>query len=134
MIALRTGKPVGPVVMGVYQPILNERVWISVNAIPIFEEGDTAPSMVYTTFQDITAERKANQNYQLLFNQMVDAFALHEIICDNQGVPVDYRFLGINKAFEEMTGVKAEDILGKTVLKSSLIRKHTGLRPMERLL
>lgn len=116
MIALRTGKPVGPVVMGVYQPILNERVWISVNAIPIFEEGDTAPSMVYTTFQDITAERKANQNYQLLFNQMVDAFALHEIICDNQGVPVDYRFLGINKAFEEMIGVKAEDILGKTVL------------------
>ena len=110
--------------MGVYQPILNERVWISVNAIPIFEEGDTALPW-FIQLSRYHRRTKANQNYQLLFNQMVDAFALHEIICDNQGVPVDYRFLGINKAFEEMTGVKAEDIWERPSLKSSLIRKHT---------
>jgi len=116
MIALRTGKPYGPTIFGVYQPMLNDHVWISVNAIPLFENGESAPSRVYTTFQDITAERKANQEYQLLFNEMVDAFALHEIICDDQGTPIDYRFLAVNPAFEKMTGLKAEEILGKTVL------------------
>jgi len=116
MVALRTGKPVGPFIMGVYQPVLNDTIWISVNAIPIFKNGEAAPYMVYTTFQDITAERKANQQYQLLFNQMVDAFALHEIICDEQGTPIDYKFLAVNPAFEKMTGLLAKDIIGKTVL------------------
>jgi diguanylate cyclase (GGDEF)-like protein/PAS domain S-box-containing protein len=116
MIALRTGKPYGPVILGVYQPMLKDHVWISVNAIPLFENGEAAPSKVYTTFQDITTERKANQNYQRLFNEMVDAFALHEIICDDQGTPINYRFLAVNPAFEKMTGLKAADILGKNVL------------------
>jgi PAS domain-containing protein len=40
MIALRTGKPVGPVIMGVFNPMINDYVWISVNAIPLFENGD----------------------------------------------------------------------------------------------
>ncbi|MDD4689553.1 MAG: PAS domain S-box protein [Eubacteriales bacterium] len=116
MIAIRTGKPYGPLIMGVYQPMLNDHAWISVNAIPIFEKGDAFPSMAYTTFQDITTERKANQQYQLLFNEMVDSFALHEIICDDQGTPINYKFLAVNPAFEKMTGLKAADILGKTVL------------------
>lgn len=116
MIALRTGKTYGPTIIGVYQPMLNDQVWISIIAIPIFEDGEAVPSKVYTTFQDITTERKANQKFRLLFNEMVDAFALHEIICDDQGTPIDYRFLAVNPAFEKMTGLKAADILGKNVL------------------
>ncbi len=115
MIALRTGKPFGPAVLGLYQPKLNDHVWVTVNAIPIFETDGTL-SQVYTTFQDITAEKKAKQDYQLLFNAMVDGFALHEIICDQQGNPVDYRFIAVNPAFEQMTGMKASDIIGRTVL------------------
>ncbi|MCE5343376.1 MAG: PAS domain S-box protein, partial [Eubacteriales bacterium] len=116
MIALRTGKPFGPYILGVFQPMINDRVWLSINAIPLFRRGATTPYQVYTIFQDISAERKANQNYQLLFREMVDGFALHEIICDDQGKPVDYRFLTINAAFEQMTGLKSADILGKTVM------------------
>ncbi len=47
---------------------------------------------------------------------MLDGFALHEIICDKQGRPVDYRFLAVNPAFERMTGVRAADITGRRVL------------------
>ncbi len=115
MIAIETGKPVGPIIMGVYQPQIAEHVWISINAIPLFRSGESAPYQVYTTFQDITGERKANQNYQLLFNKMVDAFALHRIISNDQGIPVDYQFLAVNHAFEKMTGLNSLDILGKTV-------------------
>jgi|GEM_PF-3462707 len=59
---------------------------------------------------------RAEENYHNLFNRMLDAFALHEIICDENGVPIDYRFLAVNPAFESMTGLKAEEIIGKTVL------------------
>ena len=51
----------------------------------------------------------------MLFNEMLDGFALHEIICDNNGLPIDYRFLDINPAFEKQTGL-SRDIVGKTVL------------------
>ena len=54
-------------------------------------------------------------NYQLLFREMQAGFALHEIILDETGKPVDYRFLAVNPAFEHLTGVKAKDIVGKTV-------------------
>ncbi len=52
----------------------------------------------------------------LLFAEAVFGFAHHEIICDDQGNPVDYRFLLVNPAFEKLTGMKAEDIIGRTIL------------------
>ncbi|MEA4870906.1 MAG: PAS domain S-box protein [Christensenella sp.] len=116
MIALKTGKSVGPRIMGIYNPQITDYVWLSINAIPMFYPGEDKPYQVYTTFQDVSAEHKANRNYYLLFQEMVDAFALHEIICDTAGRPVDYVFLAVNSAFEEMTGLKAADIVGKTVL------------------
>ncbi len=66
--------------------------------------------------RDLTAHRRAERNYRMLFNEMLDGFALHEIICDKKGKPVDYRFLAVNPAFERMTGLKAQDLTGKTVL------------------
>jgi PAS domain S-box-containing protein len=63
--------------------------------------------------QQLTA---SEQKYRDLFNQMTSGFATHEIICDDDGKPIDYRFLEINPAFEELTGLKAADIVGKTVL------------------
>ncbi|MEY4978305.1 MAG: hypothetical protein RLZZ352_575 [Pseudomonadota bacterium] len=68
------------------------------------------------TLQDITERREVEQRYQMLFNEMLDGFALHEIICDAQGTPVDYRFLAINPSFERMTGLRAQDAVGRTVL------------------
>ena len=60
--------------------------------------------------------RQGEERYRKLINEMLNGFALHEIICDEEGKPYDYRFLDVNKAFEEMTGLKAKDIIGKTVL------------------
>ncbi len=47
---------------------------------------------------------------------MPDGFAVHEMIFDGTGKPVDYRFLAVNPAFEEITGLAANDIIGQTVL------------------
>ncbi|MBI5116178.1 PAS domain S-box protein [Candidatus Poribacteria bacterium] len=53
--------------------------------------------------------------FQSLFNQMTEGFALHEIICDEKGQPCDYRFLETSPAFERLTGLKRNDVIGKTV-------------------
>ncbi len=66
--------------------------------------------------RDLTERRRAEQNYQRLFHEMLDGFAVHEIICGADGKPRDYRFLAVNPAFERMTGLIAENIIGKTVL------------------
>jgi PAS domain S-box-containing protein len=46
---------------------------------------------------------------------MLDGCAIHEIVLDDSGNPVDYRFLAVNPAFEHMTGLKAENLIGRTV-------------------
>ncbi|NTW33385.1 MAG: PAS domain S-box protein, partial [Bacteroidetes bacterium] len=56
------------------------------------------------------------KKYTSLFSSMLEAFALHEIICDANGKPIDYRFLDMNPAFEKLTGIKKGDALNKTVL------------------
>ncbi|OHD11287.1 MAG: hypothetical protein A2086_12870 [Spirochaetes bacterium GWD1_27_9] len=56
------------------------------------------------------------KKYQMLFDTMLNGFALHEIICDKEGTPIDYRFLEINPSFERITGLRKDDLVGKTVL------------------
>lgn len=61
MIALRSGEPVHNKIMGVYNPIRDSYCWLNVNAIPRFKNGNSKPYQVYTTFEDIT-ERKQAEN------------------------------------------------------------------------
>ncbi|MFB3904660.1 MAG: PAS domain S-box protein [Acidobacteriota bacterium] len=59
--------------------------------------------------------RQSERRYHTLFNAMSEGFALHEIICDPDGIPSDYRFLEVNPAFERLTGLKKEQVVGRTV-------------------
>jgi PAS domain S-box-containing protein len=59
--------------------------------------------------------RESEKQYRSLFTEISEGFALHEIICDESGKPVDYRFLNINPAFEKITPFKADDVIGKCV-------------------
>ncbi len=67
----------------------------------------------------ITAElslRKSEEKFRSLITQMEQGLAVHEIVTDENGVPVDYIFLDINPGFEKLTGLKRESIIGKRVL------------------
>jgi PAS domain S-box-containing protein len=61
------------------------------------------------------AIKESEEKYRNLFSNMSEGFAVHEIILDDHGIPCNYRFLEINDAFEEMTGISQEQAVGKTV-------------------
>ncbi|MBF0303283.1 MAG: transporter substrate-binding domain-containing protein [Desulfamplus sp.] len=61
------------------------------------------------------SQQQTDTQYRTLFNKMVDGFALHEIICDQYGKPMDFRFLSVNPSFERMSGLSSSEITGKTI-------------------
>ena len=61
------------------------------------------------------ALHKSEKRYQKLFTNMVNGFALHEIVLNEDNKPVDYIFLEVNDTFESMTGLKRSEIIGKKV-------------------
>ncbi len=67
-IALKTGKEVRNVVMGVFNPQKEEYNWININATPLFKPGEKKPFQVYITFEDITETIKA----QKLLNETLE--------------------------------------------------------------
>lgn len=79
MMALRTGKRISDFTMGIYNPVINQTRWISVDATPLFRDGEKKPYRVYTTFKDITVLRwtieslaASESRYRTLVNSIGD--------------------------------------------------------------
>jgi len=49
-----------------------------------------------------------------IINNPILGYARHRIILDDAGKPFDYEFLEVNTAFEKMTGLQRENVIGKT--------------------
>jgi PAS domain S-box-containing protein len=109
-----TGRPVTGIHYAIEWPD-GKRVLLSINAAPLVDSLGAFEGIV-ATIEDITQRHQAEQNYQMLFKEMINGFALHEIICDDHGNPIDYRFLTVNPAFERLTGLKVATLLGRTAL------------------
>jgi len=58
MQALKTGKPVTGVLMGVFHPLDEKHHWIIIDAIPRFRPGETEPFQVCSTFTDMTQTKE----------------------------------------------------------------------------
>ncbi|MEN6338390.1 MAG: PAS domain-containing protein, partial [Phycisphaerales bacterium] len=116
VLASRTGKPQeaeihapdGKTLFLRGYPLLDD----SGRVVALVEIGEDITDRKHTQ-QALT---ESEERYRLLFDQMLSGLALHEIIYDAVGNPVDYRFLSVNAAFERMTGLRAGEILGRTVL------------------
>lgn len=56
-----------------------------------------------------------NVNKRLLSNSG-EAYALHQMLFDEDGRAIDYRYMDINEKFTELTGLTRGRVIGKTVL------------------
>lgn len=52
--------------------------------------------------------QEKEEEFRLLFENMIEGVALHELIYDEQGIPTDYRILNANHAYEKHTGISVE--------------------------
>jgi PAS domain S-box-containing protein len=96
-------------------------VWCEVHST-IQRDDKHNPLFLTTSILDITERKKledavkeSEEKYRQLFTEMTSAFALHRIINNENGEAIDYEFIEINPAFENLTGLIAKDICGKTV-------------------
>lgn len=85
------------------------------------EDLETARALAVAIVQALMRQRAAaalrasEQRYRSLFSGMTEGFALHEIVCDEDGTPCDYRFLDINPAFEQLTTLTRDAVVGRLV-------------------
>ena len=53
--------------------------------------------------------------YRDILHEAPFGYGYHKILLDENGIPLDYIFLEVNKAFETLTGLKRENILSKKI-------------------
>jgi PAS domain S-box-containing protein len=78
---------------------------------------------IRTALTDITEGMRANERVReneeklrQMFNKMVSASVLTEVVFNKRGKPHDYRYLEVNPVFEQITGKRRNQVIGKTLL------------------
>ncbi|MEP6521791.1 PAS domain-containing protein [Microcoleus vaginatus DQ-U2] len=87
--------------------------WYEVRTYP-------APNGITVYFNNVTEQiqtattlRQSEERYRTLFESIDQSFCVCEMLFDENGEPIDYRFLEVNPIFEKMT--RLQDAVGKTV-------------------
>jgi len=77
-----------------------------------FTYGYVPPDLVMLHAEDITERKRGEEKYHSLYSAMNEGVCLHEIIYDDKGKAVDYRITDVNPAYESITGLKKEKVVG----------------------
>jgi signal transduction histidine kinase len=89
-------------------------VYLEIDAYPTDDSG------IAVFWRDVTAttiaeqeQRASEVRYRTLFESLDEGFCVVQLQCDEQGTPVDYRFVETNPAFVKQTGLV--DAVGKSI-------------------
>lgn len=95
--------------------------WMLNHLYPIFDDkGKVLRVAIFS--RDITDKKQAIDalteseiKYRLLFENMSNGFAIHEVITDDNNNPVDFRFIEANQYYSKFSIFGTANIKGKTV-------------------
>jgi HD-GYP domain-containing protein (c-di-GMP phosphodiesterase class II) len=79
------------------------------------------------------ALKAREQQYRHLFTEMHSAFALKEILYNDEGEPIDYKILEVNPAFEELVGKPAQVLEGRSCREASPLFQESHIEEYARV-
>jgi len=117
LLAQRISRPLRNAV-GTLNEIAAGNLGVRIDASGTDETGQllsAMKNMVENLRESDEALRASRLRYQMLFERMLDGFALFSVIRDERDVIRDYRFIEVNPAFERMVGLTKDQLVGQTV-------------------
>jgi PAS domain S-box-containing protein len=94
--------------------------WLTTILYPLKNESGVVTGIV-VLHEDVTERKEAEKalmeseiKYGNIFQNISTGFAVCQIIFDKNEIPIDFRFIDINKTFERIIGLKRQMVLGKT--------------------
>lgn len=94
--------------------------WAHIKSTVVIEDGLQSFRMVISDISSKKAAelslKESEEKHRLLVTQMTQGLAVFEYVQDNIGNVIDYRFIELNEAFEKLTGLRREAILGKQLM------------------
>lgn len=94
-------------------------IWLRSSKVPL-QGGDKGIIGVLGIYDDVTerklgveALRQSEQKFHSLYATMTEGVALHELVVDEAGRPVDYRLLDVNPAYEAILGTTRQAVVGR---------------------
>ena len=94
-------------------------VWVSTSGIPVVD-ADGVLRGYRGNDVDVSARKRTEEalrendlKLRALFASMDEIVALHELVCDADGTPRDYRLTDVNEAYCRLTGLTRDEAVGK---------------------
>jgi len=94
--------------------------WILGRGRTVHREASGRALRMIGTHQDITerkrieeALRESESKFSTLFSSMTEMVVLHDLVCNGEGKPINYRITNCNAAYTKSTGIPRENAIGR---------------------
>jgi PAS domain S-box-containing protein len=108
----------------------NPRQWLEAEVELVRETADRIWAAIERAYAE-AALRQSEEKYRSLFTSIDEGYALCEVMYDENERPVDVRYLEVNPAFEQLSGL--ENVVGKTAMELMPIVESFWLEAIDRV-